>query len=129
VGGLVHDPIEWNTRHADQLAWIKPMMLARASSIHSVVLFGHADPGGNQASFINPFVTFLRTKFPKTIPVLYLCGDAHKWANNTAYRNVLNWFRVRLTGGVKEKINKITVDPLMMGKDKSTAFQVERYLV
>ena len=129
VGGLVHDLNEWNTRHAAQLAWIQPLMLAHASTIHSVVLFGHSDPGANHASFINPFVIFLRTKFPTTIPVLYLCGDAHKWGNNTAYRNVPNWFRVRLTGGVKEKINKITVDPYRLGIDKSTAFQVDRYLV
>lgn len=129
VGGLVHNLTEWNTRHADQLAWIKPLMLAHGSSVHSVVIFGHADPGGNQASFINPFVVFLRETFPKTIPVLYLCGDAHRWANNTAYLNVPNLFRVRLTGGVTEKINKITVDPYRLGKDNSTSFQVERYLV
>ena len=129
VGGKVHDLNEWNIRHADQLAWIQPLMLAYKSTVHSVVIFGHADPGGNQASFINPFVVFLRQKFPATIPVLYLCGDAHKWANDTAYRNVPNWFRVRLAGGVTEKINKITVDPYRLGNDKSTSFQVERYLV
>lgn len=129
VGGKVHDLNEWKTRHAAQLAWIQPLMLRNRKAVHSVVVFGHADPGANQASFINPFVVFLRKKFPKTIPVLYLCGDAHKWGNNTAYLNVPNLFRLRLTGGVKEKINKITVDPYRLGKDKSTSFQVERYLV
>ena len=128
VGGLVHDLNEWSERHARQLEWVKALMLERQSSVHSVVLFGHADPGANQSSFFNPFVVFLRKQFPSTKPVLYLCGDAHKWANNTGYLGVPNFFRVRLTGGVKENINKVTVDPFRLGNDPNTAFQVERYL-
>lgn len=128
VGGFVHNQSEWDIRQADQLAWVKSLMLKQKSLVHSVVLFAHADPGKPHANFINPFVVFLRTKFPKNIPVLYLGGHAHKWAYEPRYRNVTNWLRVRLTGGVKEPIVKITVDPDGLGKNPTEAFKVERFL-
>jgi hypothetical protein len=128
VGGLVHNQSEWNSRHADQVAWVKALMLKQKSLVHSVVLFAHADPDKSHASFINPFVTFLRTEFPTNIPVLYLGGHAHKWAYEPRYHNVTNWLRVRLTGGVKEPIVRITVDPDGRGKNPTRAFNVERFL-
>jgi Calcineurin-like phosphoesterase len=128
VGGLVHNQSEWNSRHADQLAWVKALMLKQKSLVHSVVLFGHADPDGSHSSFINPFVTFLRREFPTNIPVLYLGGHAHKWGYEPKYRNVTNWLRVRLTGGVKEPIVKITVDPDGLGTHPTEAFNVQRFL-
>jgi hypothetical protein len=128
VGGLVHNQSEWDSRHADQLAWVKSLMLKQKSMVHSVVLFAHADPGKPHAKFINPFVVFLRREFPKNIPVMYLGGDAHKWAYEPRYRNVTNWLRVRLTGGVKEPVVKITVDPDGLGRNSTQAFNVQRFL-
>lgn len=130
VGGTVHNVNEWKNRHQTQFNWVKGLMLGRARNklIHSVVLFGQADPGPNHADFINPFVVFLRKEFPRDIPVLYLCGDAHKWAYNPRYHNVSNWLRVRLTGGLVEPTVRITVDPDGQGRDPTKAFKVERFL-
>jgi hypothetical protein len=130
VGGKVHDENEWKHRHSTQLNWVKRLMLGKARNnlIHSVVLFGQADPGPNHGDFINPFVVFLRKEFSRDIPVLYLCGDAHKWAYNPGYHNVSNWLRVRLTRGLVEPTVRITVDPDGRGRDPTKAFKVERFL-
>jgi len=122
VGGRVHDKQEWADRHADQLSWVKDLMWENKKEIHSVVLFGHANPGRIHSDFFNPFAVFT------DIPVLYMCGDAHKWAYNLKYLGVDNWLRVRLTGHMGEPIVKITVDPEGRGNDPVDAFKVERFL-
>lgn len=128
IGGSVHDKNEWDARHADQVAWVKTVMTEKKNEIHSVVLFGHVDPGRKHATFFVPLTAFLNEEFPRNIPVLYICGDAHEWAYNPGFLGVDNWLRVRLTGGVAEPVVKITVDPVGLGACPSRAFKVERFL-
>jgi hypothetical protein len=128
VGGDVHDYSEWNDRLMDQLSWVRNLMTKNKNLVHSVVIFGHADPGSKHARFFNPLANFLRTDFPTNIPILYLCGDSHKWGYNPGYFKVDNSLRVRLTGGTKEPIVKITVDPDQFGSDPMKAFKVDRFL-
>jgi Calcineurin-like phosphoesterase len=128
VGGFVHDDKEWHNRHVDQLNWIRSLMIAYMESVDSVILFGQANPGPDHSDFINPFVIFLRNDFPSSIPILYLGGDSHKWAYEANYK-VPNWLKVRLTGGVKEPINRITVEPKRRSKYYRDSFRIERFLV
>jgi predicted phosphodiesterase len=128
IGGSVHDKHEWDVRHADQVAWVKTVMNEKKNDIHSVVLFGHTDPGRKHTSFFVPLTTFLNEEFPHDIPVLYICGDAHEWAYNPGFFGVDNWLRVRLTGGVTEPVVKVTVDPVGLGASPVKAFKVERFL-
>jgi hypothetical protein len=127
VGGIVHNRTEWRKRHADQLKRITSLMTAHKNSIDSVILFGQANPGPDHSDFINPFVIFLRKKFPSNIPILYLGGDCHKWSYERNYK-VSNWLKVRLTGGVKEPINRITVEPKRRSKKHGDSFKIERFL-
>jgi Calcineurin-like phosphoesterase len=127
VGGFVHDEKEWHNRHVDQLNWITYLMMANKDSVDSVILFGQAEPGPAHSDFINPFVSFLRNDFPTAIPILYLCGDSHKWAYEANYKTS-NWVKIRLTGGVKEPINRITVQPKRRSKYFIDAFRIERFL-
>ena len=128
VGGDVHDYQEWNDRLMDQLDWVRNVMMRNKNLVHSVVVFGHADPGAKHARFFNPFASFLRNEFPANIPVLYLCGDSHKWGYNPGYFKVDNSLRVRLTGGTKEPVVKVTVDPDEFGSAAVKAFRIERFL-
>lgn len=128
VGGDVHDYSEWNDRLVDQLAWVQNVMTKNKNLVHSVVIFGHADPGARHARFFNPLARFLRTDFPTNIPILYLCGDAHKWGYNPGFFKVDNSLRVRLTGGTREPVVKITVDPDQFGSAPVKAFKVDRFL-
>lgn len=128
VGGVVSDYKEWNYRLMDQLVWVRNVMMKNSNVVHSVVIFGHADPGAKHARFFNPLARFLRTEFPGNIPVLYVCGDSHKWSFNPGYFKVDNLLRVRLTGGTKEPIVKITVDPDAFGSAPVKAFKIERFL-
>jgi hypothetical protein len=71
VGGLVHNITEWNTRHVEQLNWITSLLTAYKKQIDSVVIFAQASPVLAHSDFINPFVRFLRDKFPIGIPILF----------------------------------------------------------
>jgi Calcineurin-like phosphoesterase len=128
VAGDVRDLDEWNTRLDEQVKWVKGLMMKNKSSIHSVVLFGHADPVQHHSRFFKPLSVFLQKDFPERIPVLYLCGDAHKWGYDPGYLKVDNSLRVRLSGGIREPIVKITVDPIQYGFKATNAFLVERFL-
>jgi hypothetical protein len=128
VGGIVHDQNEWDSRHADQLTWVKRLMLQNKEKVSAVVLFGHANPGPDQSSFFNPFILFLRFKFPRKIPALYLCGDSHKWSYDLCYHNVGNLLRVRLTRGLVEPIVRFTIDPDSKRKTLNSTFNIQRFL-
>jgi hypothetical protein len=71
VGGLVHNITEWNTRHVEQLNWISSSLTTYKKQIDSVVIFAQASPVLAHSDFINPFVRFLRDKFPIGIPILF----------------------------------------------------------
>ena len=126
VGGSVHDKEEWHDRLQDQLIWVKGLMMKNTNLARSVVIFGHADPRAKHAAFFTPFTRFLSDEFPRSIPVLYLCGDFHKWSYDPGFFKVDNSLRVRLTGGTKEAVVKITVDPDGRDSGALSAFEIER---
>ena len=128
VGGLVHDSDEWVDRHADQVAWVKDLMLQYQNEVHSVVVFGHFEPGDDTSEFFNPFIVFIRDDFPSNIPILYMCANAHAWSYKPQSFGIDNWLRVQLTGGEEEPVVRVTVDPDSFGSDPVNTFQVERFL-
>ena len=82
VGGRVHDPKEWKTRHAQNIAWIKSTLKANRESCHAIVLFGHATPVLKHNDFFTPFVALVNEA---QVPVLYLHGDGHRWIKDKPF--------------------------------------------
>ncbi|MBT3890064.1 MAG: hypothetical protein HOF72_05520 [Planctomycetaceae bacterium] len=76
VGGRVHDPAEWKTRHTQNILWIKSTLQANHKNFHAIVLFGHAHPMINHNDFFTPLLPIVKTT---NVPLLYLHGDGHKW--------------------------------------------------
>ena len=76
VGGRVQDAMEWKTRHAQNIIWIKSSLKSNHKNFHAIVLFGHAHPMINHNDFFTPLVPIVKTT---NVPLLYLHGDGHKW--------------------------------------------------
>ena len=81
VGGRVHDPDEWATRHGDNGEWVSENLSKYRNQVHSAAIFAQAKAGqGNAKGDRNDFADLLKPAaeaFGK--PLLYLHADGHKW--------------------------------------------------
>ena len=117
VGGLVHDPEEWQQRHADGLQWIRRNLAKFGDEAGCLVLFGHATPAMKHQDFFEPLSTIAQ-KFDK--PILYLHGDGHTWTYDRPFA-AQNILRVQVDqGGIAPPL-KVTIT-----NDATEPFQFDR---
>lgn len=117
VGGRVHDPQEWQTRHAQDLEWTRRNLKVFGDDVSSLVIFGHAKPNENHQDFFEPFQEDAK-EFGK--PILYLHGDGHRWIHDRPFP-ATNILRVQVDqGGIASPL-KVTVS-----KDAAEPFQFDR---
>ncbi len=95
VGGRLHDPVEWETRHADNLEWVKRNLRYYESKASCLVLLAHAEPLKKHNDFFKP-LNKIASKFEK--PVLYLHGDGHRWIHDRPFK-AQNILRVQVDQG------------------------------
>ena len=117
VGGRVHDPQEWKSRHRDNLNWTRAAILQHGKQVHAMVILGHANPQMNHDDFFKPFVQEA-LKFTK--PILYLHGDGHRWIHDRPWE-AKNILRVQVDQGGKAPPLKITIR-----NDPQNPFQFDR---
>lgn len=97
VGGLVHDPAEWQRRFAENNLWIEAQLSQHKAEVRAAVVFAQANPvgfGEKGAAVNKTFGPFVRefvghaTAFGK--PVLFLHSDGHKWIENQPWKKEAN---------------------------------------
>jgi hypothetical protein len=76
VGGLVHDPEEWETRLRDNSDWLREQFTQHGDTTHSAVIFAQAQAGAPGKGFAKDLEE-IGTAYGK--PILYLHADGHKW--------------------------------------------------
>lgn len=76
VGGLVHDPAEWDTRLRDNADWLREQFTQHGDTTHSAVIFAQAQAGGAGKSVAKDLEE-IGTAYGN--PILYLHADGHKW--------------------------------------------------
>jgi hypothetical protein len=98
VGGRVHDRAEWDTRHADDLTWLRTHLLpAGSADINAAVIFGHGQPSKATQDFFDGFAE-VAEEFER--PILYVHGDGHRWVHDQRFRTK-NLQRVQIDRGGK----------------------------
>ena len=105
VGGRVHDPQEWKSRHRDNLEWTTAAIKQHGKQVHAMVIFAHANPQPNHDDFFTPLVAAAQ-QFSK--PILYLHGDGHHWIKDQPWE-AKNILRVQVDQGGKAPPLKITI--------------------
>ena len=88
VGGRVHDPEEWRSRHSLCREWVDRTFKKYGEQANAVVVFVHAKPMLHQADFFGGFSN-LCDQLAK--PVLLMHGDGHTWIRDRPFeaKNVL----------------------------------------
>ncbi len=76
VGGMVHDPVEWETRLAQNIDWMKEKLTENRDKTHSAVIFAQAS-GFSKIGDFQKKLTKIGSDYGK--PILYLHADGHKW--------------------------------------------------
>ena len=76
VGGMVHDPAEWETRLAQNIDWMTEKLTENRDKTHSAVIFAQAS-GFSKIGDFQKKLTKLGSDYGK--PILYLHADGHKW--------------------------------------------------
>jgi hypothetical protein len=104
VGGTVHDPDEWRTRHEQNAAWVREQFESHGD-VRAAVIFGQAKPNEKQETFFGAVVPIIEA-FGK--PVLYLHGDGHVWQKEKRWR-VPNLWRVQVDQVEKGPPVRVTV--------------------
>ena len=117
VGGRVHDPQEWKSRHRDNLEWTTAAIKEHGKQVHAMVIFAHANPQPNHDDFFTPLVAAAQ-QFAK--PILYLHGDGHHWIKDQPWE-AKNILRVQVDQGGKAPPLKITIQ-----KNPAEPFQFDR---
>jgi hypothetical protein len=73
VGGVVHNTIEWNNRHAANLDWIDMQIAEFQGQFSVLVILGQADPAIQSAqSFFDPFFNRVATEYSQFLKVVYM---------------------------------------------------------
>jgi hypothetical protein len=117
VGGRVHDPKEWKTRHAQNNQWVKEQLTKHGDNVRAMVVLAQAEPNATHDSFFRPFVEQVKA-WGK--PTLYLHADGHKWEVHRHWR-ADNLLRVQT--------DMIGANPpviVTVGDDPNEPFQFER---
>ena len=80
------------------------------NDIKSVVVFAHAEPKAIHDEFFLPIREYMMDHLPRDVNILYMNGDAHKWAYEESFMGQENFLRIQLTGGTSEPPLKVIVD-------------------
>lgn len=105
VGGSIHDPQEWKTRHAACAEWVTANLARHAHHTRAAVVFAQARPKEHHEDFFAPFVK-AASDYGK--PVMYLHGDGHKYEVEQGWR-APNLTRVQVDQVSKARPLLITV--------------------
>lgn len=105
VGGRVHDPEEWNVRHAQNFDWTKRNIERCGDQLRAVVIFGHAHPKTVHDDF---FESLDRLALSTGKQFLYLHGDGHSWIQDRPFR-AKNILRIQVDQGGHAPPLKVTV--------------------
>lgn len=119
VGGRVHDADEWQRRHQQNIDWLKKNLSQFGGDVHSLVVFGHANPAAKHEDFFAPFVKEAKG-FGK--PILYIHGDGHKWIKDRPF-DAQNILRVQVDQGglappIRVTVKQNTVHPFLFDRRK-----------
>jgi hypothetical protein len=117
VGGRVHDPREWKTRHSQNNDWVKEQLGKHGEKSRALVVFAQAEPTATHDSFFKPFAEQVKA-WGK--PTLYIHADGHVWQVHKKWR-ADNLLRVQtdMVGANPPVIVTVTDDP-------NEPFQFER---
>lgn len=131
VNGEVRDPTEWRTRLADQVKWMRQLVLdynATQEGVGRVVLFGHANPVAAHNAFFQPLDRFIRDELHHSIPMLYINGDGHRWRYEPSFRKHRSFLRIMVRGGTSEPPLRVEVDSNGENVPPKDAFLYDRRL-
>ena len=130
VGGRIHDKTEWSTRLTSQYRWTRDMIGNHLGGIGATVIFGHShQPQKHGRYFFSPLKSYLKNELGSVMPILYLQGDAHRFAYNTGMMGLPTAVQVIVRGGTTEPPLKVLVDPQAAGSGASQVFQYDRRLL
>ncbi len=107
VGGTLHDADEWNLRMQQNAAWVEQQLAEKGRQVRAAVVLGHAQRGGARNLFFDRFdaaaLAFGR-------PILFVHGDGHSWAYDSAW-GVANLWRIQIEQHAPPLEVTVTLDP------------------
>jgi Calcineurin-like phosphoesterase len=132
VGGkwVDNNRTDWDIRLQDEAQWtislIRDLVSQSLPAVPRVVIFGHANPKRIHHLFFATIATFIDNSLNNGIPILYLCGDRHRWLYETNFYDQPSWTRIILTGKTDDPPLKVIVPN--DGIYTPYAFQFDRML-
>jgi hypothetical protein len=90
VGGIVHDQIEWDTRHSSNIAWLNQTVSVNDGNFDALVVLGHADPDieVNQ-NFFTAFFELVQT-FDEQVYFIHRNLGTDTWQLEQTYNGITN---------------------------------------
>ena len=106
-GGFVHDAAEWETRMAQNVAFIG-QQLEKHADYPIAVVFAQAEPSGSNTAF---FDGLRAAAVGWNKPILYLHGDGHEYKVDQPWAEQ-NLFRIEVPANGAKPLH-ITIDPAL----------------
>ena len=124
---------EWNARLEEQVEWTMELIDAYQKSLGEdrtgrVVIFGHADATRFHNRYFYTLTDYTRRQ-ARSLPILYVNGDGHKWSYDPWYFNQESFLRIMVAGGKGSTQPPVQITIEATGEPSSTgdAFQVSRF--
>ena len=124
---------EWNARLEEQVEWTMELIDAYQGFLGEdrtgrVVIFGHADATRFHNRYFYTLTDYTRRQ-ARSLPILYVNGDGHKWSYDPWYYNQESFLRIMVAGGKGSTQPPVQITIEATGEQSSTgdAFQVSRF--
>lgn len=120
VGSIVHDQVEWDSRMADNVTWLRQQYESHSSGSGAIVVFGHAnmvDFGAGKFETFTDELIDVANAFGK--PMVYIQGDGHSWIDDTPW-SAPNLRRIQIVGGkefLDVKVDLSLAQPFLFTQD------------
>ena len=106
VGGIVHDSLEWKSRHRQNADWVENQFNKSKYDVRATVIFAQAKLDEKHFSFTERFLESCR-EFKK--PVIFIHGDGHEWIYDNPWLES-NLIRIQVDkGGIAPPL-QVTVE-------------------
>jgi hypothetical protein len=100
VGGIVHDQVEWDNRHASNLAWINQTATTNDGNFDAMVVLGHSDPDIEiNDNFFVGFFELVQT-FDEQVFFLHRNLGIDSWQLKPSYNSIPNLDVIVVQGSV-----------------------------
>ncbi|MGB5894359.1 MAG: hypothetical protein WBG58_09285 [Ignavibacteriaceae bacterium] len=106
VGGLVHDSLEWKSRHLQNADWVETQFNKSKDDVRAAVIFAQANLDEKHISFTERFQEYC-CEFKK--PVIFIHGDGHTWLYDNPWLEP-NLIRIQVDNGGIAPPLKVTVE-------------------